>query len=63
MKKILALNLWWYGAMLLEPKLTQEQKIARMNFTYTLLIYQIQIELIGFSDESRFELNSNYRSI
>lgn len=61
--KVLTTNHCWYGAMLPEPKLSQEQKIARMNFAYTILTDQINSELIGFSDESRFELDSNHKGV
>ena len=43
--KVLTTNHCWYGAMLPEPKLSQEQKIARMNFAYTILTDQINSEL------------------
>ena len=60
---VLNANHCWFGPMLPEPKLTEEQKIVRMNFAFTVLTEQINPELIGFSDESRFELDSNHRGV
>ena len=49
--------------MLPEPKLTEEQKIDRMNFAFTVLTEKLNPNLVGFSDESRFQLDSNRRGV
>ena len=46
--------------MIQEPNLTPEQKVNRMNFAYSVLLNQINSEIIGFSDESRFELDVHH---
>lgn len=49
--------------MIQEPKITEEQKIMRMNFAYSILTDQISSEIIGFSDESRFELDAHHSGV
>lgn len=56
---ILLSNKCWYGPMINEPKLSEDQKVMRMNFAYTILKNNIDPTLIGFSDESRFQMDSN----
>lgn len=60
---ILLSNHCWYGPMIQEPKITEEQKIMRMNFAYSILTDQISSEIIGFSDESRFELDAHHPGV
>ena len=60
---VLLNNHCWYGPMIQEPNLTEEQKRLRMNFAYSLLTDQINPEKIGFSDESRFELDAHHPGV
>lgn len=60
---VLLSNRYWYGPMIQEPFLTEEQKQTRMNFAYSVLVDQINPEFIGFSDESTFKLDAQHPGV